>query len=54
MAIKEVAQGLVGLCKQGKFDEAIDKYHADEIVSIEPMGDSPESRGIAAVRAKAE
>lgn len=54
MDISEVAQGLVGLCRNGQFGEAMQKYYADDIVSVEAMGDDPESRGLAAVQAHGE
>lgn len=56
MTTKEVADKLVHLCSQGKFDDAMSLY-SPEIVSIEPSappGQSRESKGIAAVKAKAE
>lgn len=54
MNTQEIAQDLVTLCRQGKFDEAGDKYWADDVVSIEAMGDEREARGKQAVRAKGE
>ena len=54
MATKDVAQGLVDLCKQGQFMEAVIAYYSDNIVSVEPMGDPAEVRGIDAVKGKAE
>ena len=54
MSTKEIAQGLVDLCKAGKFEDAMNAYYSDEIVSTEPMGEEPVSRGIAAVKAKGE
>ena len=55
MSVADVANGLVGLCRQGQFAEALDQYYSDDIVSIEPVG-SPEmparQEGIEAVRAK--
>jgi hypothetical protein len=50
MAVQDVAHGLVALCKQGKFQEAESTYYSDDIVSVEAFGESPESRGIEAVR----
>ena len=55
MATKDVAEGLVSLCKSGQFSEAITRYYADTIVSVEamcPEGGSPETHGLAAVQAK--
>jgi ketosteroid isomerase-like protein len=56
MTTKEVADKLVKLCAQGKFQEAMEPYSPD-IVSIEasaPQGLSRESKGLAAVKAKGE
>ena len=52
MATADVAQGLVSLCQQGQFMEAIAKYYSDDIVSVEAMGDPAELRGLEAVQAK--
>ena len=52
MTTQQVAQDLVSLCKAGKFEEAGEKYWADDVVSVEPMGDNPESRGKQAAREK--
>ena len=52
MNTQEIAHDLVALCQQGKFDEAGEKYWADDVVSVEAMGDEAESRGKAAVRGK--
>jgi ketosteroid isomerase-like protein len=54
MTIRDIAHDLVALCKQGKFEEAGEKYWADDVLSVEPMGDNPELRGKAAVRGKSE
>lgn len=54
MSVQDVARDLVALCKQGKFAEAGEKYWADNVLSIEPMGDNAELRGKAAVRGKGE
>ena len=55
MSVADVANGLVGSCRQGQFMEAIEQYYADDIVSIEPIG-SPEmparQEGIAAIKGK--
>jgi ketosteroid isomerase-like protein len=56
MTTREVADKLVKLCSQGKFDEAMELYSPD-IVSMEagaPPGQSRESKGLAAVKAKGE
>jgi ketosteroid isomerase-like protein len=55
MNTQDVAQDLVSLCQAGKFDEAGEKYWADDVLSVEPMpGDMAEMRGKAAVRGKGE
>jgi hypothetical protein len=57
MTTQDVANKLVELCSQGKFDEAIGALYGDDIVSVEagaPPGQSRESKGIAAVKGKAE
>lgn len=55
MNTQEIAQDLVSLCKQGRFDEAGEKYWSDDVVSIEAMpGDMHEMRGKQAVRGKGE
>jgi ketosteroid isomerase-like protein len=54
MNTQEVAQDLVTLCKSGRFDEAGEKYWADDVVSVEAMGDEREARGKGAARAKGE
>lgn len=54
---KEVADGLVKLCSQGKFDEAMKAFYSPDIVSVEPSappGESRELRGLQAVQAKSE
>jgi ketosteroid isomerase-like protein len=54
MNTQEIANDLVKLCQQGKFDEAGAKYWADDVLSVESTGDDREARGKAAVRAKGE
>ena len=57
MTTKEVADTLVKLCSQGKFDQAAEALYSPDIVSMEagaPPGQSRESKGIAAVKAKGE
>jgi hypothetical protein len=52
---KEVADKLVKHCSAGKFDDAVDALYSPDIVSMEagaPPGQSRESKGIAAVKAK--
>jgi hypothetical protein len=38
MTTKQVADKLVGYCRQGQFEEAVKDLYANEIVSIEPDG----------------
>ena len=50
-----MAEGLVKLCKEGKFDEAMEAYYGERIISVEsgaPEGMSREAAGLEAVRAK--
>lgn len=57
MTTQEVADTLVRLCSAAKFDEAAEKLYSPDIVSVEagaPPGQSPETTGIAAVKAKGE
>jgi ketosteroid isomerase-like protein len=57
MNTQEIADDLVALCKEGKFDEAGEKYWADDVVSVEagaPGGGDPVSRGKDAARGKGE
>ena len=56
MTTKDVADKLVHLCSQGKFEDAMVLYSPD-IVSVEPFapsGQSRESKGIEAVKGKSE
>ena len=50
MNVSEIGQGLVDLCREGKFDEAMAAYYAEGIVSVE--GDGSEVVGLAACEAK--
>jgi hypothetical protein len=55
MTTKEVAAGLVALCKEGKFSEAIEAYYGEGIVSVEafgPEGADLEMTGLDAIRGK--
>ena len=57
MSTQEVANTLVQLCSQGKFDEATAKLYAPDILSVEagaPPGQSRETKGLDAVKAKGE
>src|SRR5580700_3049287 len=56
MTTQEVADKVVKLCSAGKFHEALELY-SNDIVSMEagaPPGQSRESKGLAAVKAKGE
>lgn len=53
--VQVIAEDLVAMCKQGKFDEAGEKYWADDVVSLEAMaGDMARIEGKAGVRGKGE
>jgi hypothetical protein len=54
MSTHDVAHDLVALCGEGKFAEAGEKYWADDVLSVEAMGENPEMRGKDAVRGKGE
>jgi ketosteroid isomerase-like protein len=57
MNTQEVADKLVELCSEGKFDEAVKALYSPDIVSVEafaPSGKSRETKGFAAVQAKGE
>ena len=55
MTTQEVAEKLVGYCKQGQFAEAIENLYHNDIVSIEPDGaPMKEVRGLEAVRQKTQ
>jgi ketosteroid isomerase-like protein len=57
MTTQEIADKLVKLCSEGKFQEAVQTLYSPDIVSMEagaPPGGSRESKGIAAVAAKGE
>ena len=57
MTTQQVADSLVKLCSEGKFQEAMETLYSPEIVSMEagaPPGASREARGIAAVAAKGQ
>ena len=51
----QIANDLVNLCKQYKFEECLEKYYSPDIVSVESMSmpEMPaEMRGIEAIRGK--
>ncbi len=57
MTTQEVADRLVKLCSEGKFQEATEALYSPDIVSMEPgapPGMSRESKGLEAVKAKGE
>jgi ketosteroid isomerase-like protein len=57
MTTNEVADKLVKLCSEGKFQEATETLYSPDIVSMEaaaPPGGSREAKGLAAVAAKGE
>ena len=57
MTTQQVADTLVKLCSEGKFEEAMKALYSPDIVSMEagaPPGQSRESKGIAAVQAKGQ
>src|SRR5579885_3418517 len=57
MSTKEIADKLVQLCSQGKFQEASEQLYSPDIVSVEPFappGQSRETKGMDGVRAKGE
>jgi ketosteroid isomerase-like protein len=57
MTTQEVANTLVKLCSEGKFQEAAETLYSPDIVSVEaaaPPGQSRETKGHQAVKAKGE
>ena len=57
LSTQDIADTLVKLCSQGKFEEATKKLYSNDIVSMEataPPGQSRESKGIDAVLAKGQ
>ena len=57
MSVADIANDLVALCREGKNLEAVDKYYADDIVSVESAGSAEAPavmKGIQAVRGKNE
>jgi ketosteroid isomerase-like protein len=54
MTTHEIAHDLVALCRAGEFDRAGEKYWADDVVSVEAMGENAELHGKDAVRGKGE
>lgn len=54
MTTIDIAHDLVALCRAGKFSESGEKYWADDVVSVEAMGEEAVSHGKAAARGKGE
>jgi hypothetical protein len=55
MSVKEIAEGMVALCREGKFEEAMTQYYSPDIVSIEAMeGEGQVAQGLEAVKAKGD
>ncbi|HWA84744.1 MAG TPA: nuclear transport factor 2 family protein [Opitutus sp.] len=54
LSIAEIAHHLVALCRDGRWDEAVERHYSENIISVEPAGEDRESRGLAAVKAKGE
>ncbi len=54
MTTQDIANDLVALCKTGDFATPGEKYWADDVRSIEAMGEGAVSEGKAAARAKGE
>lgn len=57
MSTQEVANTLVRLCSEGKFEEATRSLYSQDIVSVEagaPPGQSRETKGLQGVLAKGE
>lgn len=57
MTTQQVANTLVQLCSQGKFEEATKSLYSEDIVSVEagaPPGQSRETKGLPGVLKKAE
>jgi ketosteroid isomerase-like protein len=53
MTTQEIAEAFAALCKAGKFEEAGERFWAEDVVSIEPMaGEMAVLRGKAAVQGK--
>jgi ketosteroid isomerase-like protein len=55
MTTQEIAEAFAALCKDGKWQEAGDRFWAEDVVSVEPMtGDMAVMRGRDALKAKGE
>jgi ketosteroid isomerase-like protein len=54
MTTHDIAHAFATLCKEGKFDEAGETYWADDVLSVEAMGEPAEIRGKDGVKGKGE
>lgn len=54
MSTQEIAKDLAAMCADLKFNEAGEKYWADDVISVEFGGPEPVVKGKDAVRAKSE
>ncbi|MGO8718364.1 MAG: SnoaL-like domain-containing protein [Acidobacteriaceae bacterium] len=57
MSTAEIAKGLVDLCRERKYMEAVEKYYSDAIVSVESAsapGTPAEMKGIEAIKGKTQ
>ncbi len=55
MSVSEVGNGLVNLCREGRFMDALSAHYSDDIVSVEPVegpGMPAVQEGIEAIRGK--
>jgi hypothetical protein len=52
MSTHDVAKDLVALCREGRFAEAGEKHWAEDVLSVEAMGEEREMRGKDAARGK--
>ena len=55
MTTQEIAEEFAALCKAGNFEEAGERFWADDVVSVEPMaGEMAVLKGKAAVKGKGD
>lgn len=55
MSTQDIANAFTQLCREGKFDEAGQRFWSDQVASLEPMGGEMAAvKGRAAVVAKGE
>jgi len=50
--VREVAEGLAEMVRAGQYKEAIERYYAPNIVSVEAVADAPPAEGIEAIWGK--